>query len=43
MEENELESEEEKDILERKEKFEKDFQKIKEMRKETPAFMHSSL
>ena len=37
MEENEIDTEEEKDLLERKEKFEKDFKKIKEMRKETPA------
>ena len=37
MEENEYSSEEEKDLLERKEKFEKDFEKIKKMRKDTPA------
>ena len=40
MEDNkEYSSEEEKDILERKEKFERDFKKIKEMRKDTPAIV----
>ena len=37
MEENENTSDEEKDLMERKEKFEKDFKKIVEMRKDTPA------
>ena len=37
MDENENTSDEEKDLMERKEKFEKDFKKIIEMRKDTPA------
>lgn len=37
MEENEYNSEDENELLERKEKFERNFEKIKEMRKETPA------